>query len=415
MACSGGLDSVVLTHLCYESQMNFALAHCNFGLRGADSNADELFVLKLGKELERQVFVTHFDTLGYMNQHKVSVQMAARDLRYAWFNTILQENNLSTLVTAHHADDDLETFLINLSRGTGINGLSGIPAKTATLRRPLLAFSREQLLAYANLNHLQWREDKSNKDPKYLRNKIRSEIIPTLKELHPTFLENFKNTQSFLNETAQIANQNLQETKERLFISENDLVKISVTKLKKLKPLSTYLYGIFHEFGFTEWDNVADLLTAMSGKYIISDTHKLLKDREFLLLSERRIDVSRNEVFTIQKEQQTTELPLKMKFCIVDRRDNNTDDIIYVAENALKYPLVIRKWNKGDYFYPLGFHGKKKLSKFFKDEKIDVLSKQKQWLLCSGNEIVWVIGSRADDRFKVKENTKEVLRIEVIL
>ncbi|MGB3150330.1 MAG: tRNA lysidine(34) synthetase TilS, partial [Maribacter sp.] len=178
---------------------------------------------------------------------------------------------------------------------------------------------------------------------------------------------------------------------------------------------STYLYGIFHEFGFTEWDNVADLLTAMSGKYIISDTHKLLKDREFLLLSERRIDVSRNEVFTIQKEQQTTELPLKMKFCIVDRRDNNTDDIIYVAENALKYPLVIRKWNKGDYFYPLGFHGKKKLSKFFKDEKIDVLSKQKQWLLCSGNEIVWVIGSRADDRFKVKENTKEVLRIEVIL
>ncbi|MGB3149186.1 MAG: tRNA lysidine(34) synthetase TilS, partial [Maribacter sp.] len=195
LACSGGLDSVVLTHLCYESQMNFALAHCNFGLRGADSNADELFVLKLGKELERQVFVTHFDTLGYMNQHKVSVQMAARDLRYAWFNTILQENNLSTLVTAHHADDDLETFLINLSRGTGINGLSGIPAKTATLRRPLLAFSREQLLAYANLNHLQWREDKSNKDPKYLRNKIRSEIIPTLKELHPTFLENFKNTQ----------------------------------------------------------------------------------------------------------------------------------------------------------------------------------------------------------------------------
>lgn len=414
LTCSGGLDSTVLTYLCHESNMDFALAHCNFGLRGGESNEDEQFVRELANDLEKPVFVTHFDTLGYVNQNKVSVQMAARELRYTWFRKIQQENDISILVTAHHADDDLETFLINLSRGTGIDGLSGIPSKTDSICRPLLQFSRQQLLDYAENKGIKWREDKSNRDTKYLRNKIRLEIIPTFKELHPTFLENFKKTQSYLSGTSKIADHQINVTKERLFIVENDIAKISIKELKRLDPLPTYLYGIFNDFGFTDWTNVNDLLEAMSGKYILSETHKLLRDRDFLLLQELK-DGDLSKSFPVLEEQALIKEPLDMKFLNVENRQNNSDTIIYVAKNALEYPLVIRKWNKGDYFYPLGFHGKKKLSKFFKDEKVDVFSKQEQWLLCSDNKIVWVIGRRADERFKVKEDTKEVLRIEVTL
>lgn len=414
LACSGGLDSVALTHLCHKSQMNFALAHCNFGLRGDDSEGDEQFVGSLAQKLGKEFFVTHFDTLGYVNQHKVSVQMAARKLRYHWFNKILEENNLVSLVTAHHADDDLETFLINLSRGTGIDGLTGIPAKTTLLSRPLLKFSREDLLTYAQNNQLEWREDKSNADAKYLRNKIRLEIIPTLKELHSNFLENFMNTQSFLNGTAQIAQHHLQELKKRLFVEEKKVIKISIQQLRELSPQSSYLYGIFNEYGFNESNAIIDLLDAISGKYLVSKTHKLLKDRDFLLLTEIRLNDASQEIYNISQEQKVIQEPLEMKFSIVPKRDNNTDTIIYVDKNALKYPLTIRKWNKGDYFYPFGFHGKKKLAKFFKDEKIDVFSKKEQWLLCSDAEIVWIVGRRADDRFKVQDSTKEVLRIEIV-
>ena len=414
LACSGGLDSVVLTHLCFESEMDFAVAHCNFRLRGEESNRDEKFVSELAKKMGRTFFVTHFDTVGYVNQHKVSVQMAARTLRYSWFDTILEENNISKLVTAHHGDDDLETFLINLSRGTGIDGLTGIPRKTDKVYRPLLFFSRKQLSDYARSKNLKWREDKSNTDTKYLRNKIRQEIIPTLKELHPTFLENFQNTQFFLNQTAQLAHQQIQKTKETLFVKEGNLIKISVKELKKLKPLTAYLYGLFNEFGFTEWNNVLDMLEGMSGKQILSNTHVLLKNREFLILSERKKADLNTKGILIEKGQKTIETPLQMKFSGVESRGNNTQTIIYVAKNALKYPLMIRKWKKGDYFYPLGLEGKKKLSKFFKDEKVDVISKQEQWLLCSEDEVVWVIGRRADERFKVQNDTREVLKIEVI-
>ena len=415
LACSGGLDSVVLTHLCHKTQLNFSLAHCNFGLRGEESNGDEKFVSELAERMEKPLFLTHLDTIGYVNQHKVSVQMAARELRYAWFKKILKENDIPLLVTAHHADDDLETFLINLSRGTGIHGLVGIPRRTDILCRPLLQFSRDQISEYAKNNNLEWREDKSNSDTKYLRNKIRLEIIPELKELHPTFLENFRKTQSFLTQTSKIADQRLQEIKSKLFVHEDNVTKIAIEKLKEFEPLSAYLYGLFNEYGFTEWDNVAELLDAMSGKYVLSDTHKLLKDRSFLLLSERQLGDLKQQRFLIKKEQGTIAEPVTMKFSTVDNWDNNTDAIIYVAKNALKYPLVIRKWNNGDYFYPLGLEGKKKLAKFFKDEKIDVFSKEAQWLLCSGDDIVWVIGRRADERFKVKKNTNEILRIEATL
>lgn len=415
VACSGGLDSVVLTQLCHTIGVDIAIAHCNFKLRRVESDLDEAFVRQLAKKLGVAYFVTHFDTVGYVKEQKVSVQMAARELRYTWFDGLLKTNGFTKVLTAHHLDDNLETFLINLSRGTGIGGLTGIPEHTETLARPLLKYSRADLLAYANSNGFEWREDASNTDSKYLRNKIRLELVPVLKELHPNFLENFKNSTTYLGQSAGIAKNHVAQLQQVLFIQENGVVKIPISKLKELNPIEGYLYGLFQEYGFTEWGNLEALLDAMSGKCIESKSHRLLKDREFLWLSP--LEISTDEVikYAVSVEDKKINLPITLEFLDVVVRNENTSAIIYVDKNALKYPLRVRKWEKGDYFYPLGLQGKKKLAKFFKDEKVPVTLKDRQWLLCSGENIVWVIGKRADERFKVKPDTKAILRIEVKL
>lgn len=415
VACSGGLDSVVLTHLCHAAGLDISLAHCNFRLRGTESDGDEVFVTELGQKLRVAVFVTRFDTLGYVNQYGVSVQMAARELRYTWFNTLLETNGFDKVLTAHHLDDALETFLINLSRGTGIDGLTGIPAQTETIARPILKFSREQLSDYATENKLTWREDGSNTNIKYLRNKIRAGVIPLLKDLNPNFLDNFKVTTEYLSQSSAIAKDQIAQKRAALFAPENGYLKIAIEKLRQLKPLEGYLYGLFEAYGFTEWKNLRDLLDAMSGKYIESKTHRLLKDREYLWLSSLELERKDTYNYFITEEVKMMDEPIPLTFLDVVERNENTSTIIYVDKNALKYPLQVRKWKKGDYFYPLGLKGKKKLAKYFKDEKVPVALKDKQWLLCSGDDIVWIIGKRADERFKVRADTTTILRIEVQL
>ena len=413
IACSGGLDSMVLTELCQEAGLQFSMAHCNFRLRGQESQADEDFLKEHARKLNRTIYVTHFDTLGYVNQNKVSVQMAARELRYTWFEQLLAQHEIAYLLTAHHANDNVETFLINLSRGTGIDGLTGIPAKTDILRRPLLPFTRQQLASYAEKQKLNWREDASNTDTKYLRNKIRLDIIPKLNELHPTFLDNFKNTLHYLNQTEEIASAYLRKLKEELFIEIESKFEISISKLKELNPLSTYLYGLFNEYGFKELENLEALLDGMSGKQLVSNTHILVKNRDVLLLSSIDIEGEKEQEFSINEDVVMLNHPLSLKFSIVPERYDNIEKEIFVQKNTLKYPLVIRKWKKGDYFYPIGLNHKKKLAKFFKDEKVDILSKEKIWLLCSNEQIVWVIGMRADHRFRVEDSNQDILKIEM--
>ena len=408
LACSGGLDSVVLTHLCQKAKLDFSLAHCNFNLRGSESDGDEVSVKRLARDLMLKLFVTHFDTNGYVIKNKVSVEMAARELRYAWFAEIMNENDFKTLVTAHHADDDLETFIINLSRGTGIEGLKGIPAKNSGIARPLLPFSRAQILSYAKEEKLHWREDSSNQETVHLRNKIRHEVVPKLKELHPTFLENFKMTQSYLADTTLMLLDYVAFLKSSLFLAEKDIIRIDITELLKLHPIKHYLYELFHDYGFRAWDDVENLLTGISGKEVRSKTHRLVKDRDHLLLEE--LHAKENASFLIEEGDSSVEDPIKLHIVEVDSIRETGDNILYLDKSALKYPMVVRKWKKGDYFYPFGMTGKKKLSKYFKDEKIDIISKEKQWLLCSEDAIVWVIGRRADNRFKVKEDTAQIAR-----
>ncbi len=413
LACSGGIDSMVLTDLCSRCGMDFALAHCNFQLRGADSVGDEKFVKDKARELYTRIFSINFDTIGYAKEHKVSIQMAARELRYPWFAEIMQKNGIRKLVTAHHADDNLETFLINLSRGTGIEGLRGIPEKTDSIARPLLPFSREQIEAYAQYENIEWREDSSNADTKYLRNNIRHQILPLLKGLNPNFSVNFLDTQNYLSQTATIADYHISQLRAAIFVKKGKIVKIPIAALVDLKPLRGYLYGFFNEFGFTEWNDVENLLTAMSGKEVRSKTHRLVKDRNFLLLTE--ITSNENHTYPIQEHRTEIEKPVQMSMTKVDALAETGSHILYVPKKALKYPLTLRKWEKGDYFCPFGMKGTKKLSKFFKDEKIDVIAKENQWLLCSDGAIVWVVGRRADGRFKVSENTEDIIKFELKL
>jgi len=409
IACSGGLDSVVLTHLLSKLDYSFELAHCNFNLRGKESKEDEQFVAQFAKSIGVKLHTVHFNTKKEINERGGSTQMVARDLRYEWFKELLATKTCEYVLTAHHADDSLETFIINLTRGTGLDGLTGIPQINEKTVRPLLAFSRGNILAYAKANMLTWREDSSNADTKYLRNEIRKEIIPKLKKLNQNVLSNFLNTQNNLKTSALILENTKKELQTKLFFKNGSNIKVSVKELLKLRPLEPYLYLLFKEYGFTAWNDVLGLLEANTGKEVRSRTHRLIKNREHLLLSPilDKID----DEFYIFKDSGPIENPLQLSIKKVLEISETNKNIVYMDMEKLNYPLMLRKWRKGDYFYPLGMAGKKKLSKYFKDEKVDIIAKEEQWLLCSNEQIAWVIGRRADERFKVTPDTKKIVKI----
>lgn len=409
VACSGGLDSVVLTHLCSQIGLDVTLAHCNFRLRGAESDGDAEFVVQLGAQLGVEVLQKGFDTKAFASTHRGSVQMAARELRYQWFSELIRDKEFDFVLTAHHADDALETFLINLSRGTGMEGLTGIPEVNNEVVRPLLVFSREQIATYAEKQSISWREDSSNADNKYLRNRIRNQIVPHLKALHPTFLQNFKQTQEYLQQSQALIQNHLNEIREGWHVADDGITQIKISDLEKLSPLPAYLYGLFECYGFTDFDALKALLKASSGKQVVSKTHTLLKDRAYLLLSKIKNRVE--ETFLVFEQGDKNDLPINLRLEIVGELEKFDDNTVYLDKEKLNFPLVLRKWEKGDYFYPFGMKGKKKLSKFFKDEKMDLISKENQWLLCSDEQIVWVLGRRADERFKVEESTRQIVKI----
>ncbi|WP_397362587.1 tRNA lysidine(34) synthetase TilS [Olleya sp. R77988] len=414
IAISGGLDSVVLAYLCQSLELDVSLAHCNFNLRGDESDTDEDFVLNLAQDLDLEIFVQHFNTENYAKTNKLSIQMAARELRYNWFQGLVKQFDFNYILTAHHADDNLETFLINLTRGTGLEGLKGIPEINKNIVRPLLKFTRNQIKNYAKNNQINWREDSSNASTKYMRNKLRHDVIPVLKDLNPEVIANFQNTLCNLNDTADIVEESVQAVLKRTIVTiDQTQISYKVSGFKKLNNPKAYLYEIFKDYGFTQWDDIINLLEAQSGKQVFSSTHNLLKDRDCLILSEIVSDETKFET-SINLEDNNIETPLGVLAFEVVNQINKTDgSAIYVDKKTLKYPLNVRHWQKGDYFYPLGMKGKKKLSKFFKDEKLSLLAKEKVLLLCNENEIVWVINYRADNRFRVTNQTKSILKIKL--
>ncbi|MGV6829461.1 MAG: tRNA lysidine(34) synthetase TilS [Flavobacteriales bacterium] len=411
VACSGGVDSVVLTHLLSKLNYTISLAHCNFSLRGEESDQDEAFVKKLSKQLNILFFTKTFDTKKYALEHKISTQMAARDLRYNWFNTLLEENKYDYLLTAHHLDDDVETFFINLIRGTGLRGLTGIPEINQKTIRPFLSFSRKEILEYAEENKITWREDSSNKTTAYLRNALRLKVIPTLNDLIPNFSQNFKKSQSNLQESQTLIDDYLILIKQLIVKQIDDEVQINIKKLQDLPSAKALLYELLSPYGFTSWQTIFDLLEAQTGKQIFSKTHRIIKNRDVLLLSRIKNKPLQAKVFEILEHTKKIVNPIFLNFEQVTKISNNKKNSAFVDIEKLNFPLQIRKWQQGDVFYPLGMKGKKKISKFFKDEKLSLVEKEKVWLLTSNNKIVWVVGKRLDERFKVTPQTKKILKI----
>ncbi|WP_299260936.1 tRNA lysidine(34) synthetase TilS [uncultured Aquimarina sp.] len=414
IACSGGLDSIVLTHMCHLLGLDFGIAHCNFKLRGTESEGDEEFVSELANKMTVPFFITNFATEEYAKSNKLSIQMAARELRYNWFRELVLEYQYDYVLTAHHKDDNLETFLINLSRGTGIDGLTGIPEINDIYVRPLLPFSRNQILEFAEKNTINWREDSSNRSTKYIRNKLRHDVIPELLALNPQFLQNFETTLTHLKQTSTFVKNQVDKVRNDVFeYSELDTIKIPIHKLQQYDEPKTYLYFLLKEYGFTAWDDIVQMLTAQSGKQVFSLTHRLVKNRGYLLLCPIVEEVS-DRVYKIPEEENMIIIPSGMIALKEASELSNTDlKTIYVDKEKLKYPLIVRKWREGDYFYPLGMKGKKKLSKYFKDEKLSLLAKERVWLLCSEDDIVWIINYRADNRFKISPKTKQLLKVTI--
>ena len=413
IACSGGLDSVVLSRLFKELNYDISLAHCNFSLRGKESDEDENFVILLADKLSIPIFNKKFNTKAYKIKHKLSTQVAARQLRYQWFAEVCAEHSFDYLATAHHLDDDLETFLINLSRGTGLKGLIGIPLINDKIIRPFLNFPRADILQYAKENNCPWREDSSNQTSDYLRNKLRIEVIPRLKEVDHNLLNGFHQTQKYLNDSMALVNDYMTLIKNLVVSETEDGFEIDVLKLQDLPNTNALLYELLAPFGFTAWDDLSDLLTAQSGKQIFSESHRILKNRKSLLLVENNF-VHNEATFTIKESDTGIDTPINLKIEHVDKILGYTPRIVYLDFQKLSFPLQLRKWREGDSFYPYGMKGKKKLSKFFKDEKLSLIAKEKTWVLSSGNRIVWIVGIRSDDRFKVENQTKKILKITVL-
>jgi tRNA(Ile)-lysidine synthase len=384
IAISGGVDSVVLTHLLHELNFDISLAHCNFQLREKESDLDEEFIGLLAQKTSNQIFTIKFDTEEFASKNKLSTQIAARELRYNWFQEVIKKHNFDYVLTAHHADDNLETFLINLTRGSGLDGFTGIPKINGNIVRPLLTFSREEILAYAKINTINWREDASNATTKYIRNKIRHKVIPVLKEINPNLLETFAKTLENLQESKQIIEDKIANISSEVIKSKNNILKINIDKINQLSNPKAYLYQLLKDYNFTEWNDVYNLLSAQSGKHVFSKTHRLLKDREYLLLSENLIsNAIEQEKFLIDENQSKILHPIHLNFEVVQQKSTENKRTIYVDKDLLKYPLIVRKWENGDYLYPLGMQGKKKLSKYFKDEKFSLLDKENTWLLCN--------------------------------
>lgn len=412
LAISGGIDSMVLLHLFRQLNYDFAVAHCNFQLRNEESDADETFVISECQQFQIPFYLKKFDTKSYSELHKFSIQLTARKLRYDWFYELLEKEKYDYILTAHHLDDCVETFFINISRGTGLEGLTGIPAQNDKIIRPLLPFSRAEIEKFANENKILWREDSSNLSDKYLRNKIRHHIVPLFKEMNPSFLHSFQNTLKNLQQAETLVNDASNLMYEKVVVENQNTIEINIPKLLESSNYKAYLYQWFNGFGFSAWNDIYSLVYAQAGKQVFSETHILLKDRDKLLLSKRNF-VTDFEIYQVESIESKVNFPLNLTFCKVDYISETNPNCIFVDEEKIIFPLTIRKWQNGDYFYPEGMNGKKKLSKYYKDEKYSIFDKENQWLLCSENQIIWIIGKRADNRFITQKTTQKSIKIEL--
>jgi tRNA(Ile)-lysidine synthase len=418
LGISGGIDSMVMLELFSSTTYNIAVAHCNFSLRGEESDADQMFVEEACRFKNIIIHTKSFATGEYALERGISIQMAARDLRYSWFEELRNDFNYDYIVIAHNKNDLAETFLINISRGTGIKGLTGIKPKSGKIVRPLLFAQRAQITEYANRNSILYREDASNLDTKYKRNRIRHRIIPEFLQFRPTFINSISETAERLKEAEMIFSQAIKYHFDKIYAENDRGGSLDISQLLDLKPLNTYLFEFLRKWQFPK-EMIPDIITSLrssSGKQFYSPTHRLVKDRDKLLISPLKEEgITR---FYIEEGMTELEIPLKLK---ISFHTNNpgfhipgSASIACIDLHMLHFPLILRKWEKGDYFQPLGMSGLKKVSDYFIDNKFSLVDKDNAWIIASGSKIVWIAGHRLDDRFKINERTSEILMIKLL-
>ncbi len=435
LAVSGGVDSVVLTDLCHKAGYKFSIAHCNFQLRGEESETDEVFVRSLGEKYQLEIKVQRFDTEQYAAANKLSIQEAARVLRYDWFEELVNQELLSRqteasdglkithhspliihILTAHHADDNNETLLMNFFRGTGLHGLTGIPVSYGQIKRPLLSFTKQELLAYAEEYQLKYREDSSNRSSKYTRNFFRNEIIPAISKVYPQVKENLGDNINRFKEIEKLYNLSTQLLIKKLCRVKGNEIHIPVKQLMQYRNRAL-IYEIIHPFGFSEKqvDELQKLAASESGRFIDSPVlhFRIVKNRHWFIIT----PVQSTASATIVIEEKDATVLFEAGSLSIKRSDaaktelSTSNDTAMLDADKIIFPLLLRKWKTGDYFYPLGMKKKKKLARFFIDQKLSKTDKEKVWVIESNKKIFWVAGHRIDDRFKISPSTKKVLKI----
>jgi tRNA(Ile)-lysidine synthase len=417
LTVSGGIDSVVLTELAKQADLNFSIAHCNFSLRGEESKRDEDFVQQLAENYKVPFHLKKFDTNSFALDNKISLQEAARILRYAWFEELRKEYNFSYIIIAHHADDNIETVLMNFFRGTGLKGLTGMASfyESQKILRPLLSVRRNTIEEFAREHNLKWVEDSSNAEVKYTRNYFRNELIPDLKRIYPQVEENILDTIERLKATSILHDNLVEQLKNKLNKGTPEEPRFSVKELMKYKHTSL-LYEILKDYDFSEKQvpELVKLAESETGKFLMNSEWVLLKDRAWFIFSPKQPQAN---TIVIQKEDKTIAFAggiLKLEWSKKEKTPISTSPgNAQLDAKEIEFPLVLRPWREGDYFYPLGMKKKKKLARFFIDQKLSKIQKEKVWVLESHKKIIWIVGYRIDDRFKITEKTYQVLQLSI--
>lgn len=415
LAVSGGSDSMVLSDLFYRTGFSFGIAHCNFKLREKDAERDEAFTEKYASEIQVPFHVIRFDTKAYAAERGLSIEEAARELRYNWFEEIRKQYGYTFVATAHHQNDNVETLLLNFFKGTGIRGLHGIPPKNGRVIRPMLFMSKEEVKSYIHAHHITYVEDVTNASTVYTRNYLRHHIIPELEKRFPDLINQMNGNIQRFSEAEELYRQAVEAHRKKLIERNGTELFIPILKLKKSRPLNTVAYEIFKDYNFSykQSQQILALMDKEPGRMVYSATHQLLRDRKWFILS----PVSSGKKTQVMIEENNRSITVENIRLTLTKVGAHgfviTPDASVAALDADKitFPLQLRKWKPGDYFYPLGMRKKKKLSRFFIDLKLSLFEKEKIWVLLSGPRILWVVGLRIDDRFKVTKKTQRILKI----
>ncbi len=408
---------MVLAHLFLHTGVPFSVAHCNFKLRGAESDGDELLVMTWCETNNITFHATHFDTKGIAKEWKKGTQETARDLRYVWFKNLCEEYSYSKIATAHHGNDNVETMLINLFKGTGIAGMHGILPDNGIIIRPLLFAQKEEIMTFVAQNNIQYREDASNASNDYLRNAVRHKLIPAINELFPDSVTRVNESITRFAEVEQIYKKGIEKERKRLLEKRGQDFYIPVLKLKNTTPLNTVVYELISAFGFTalQVGQVVDLINAESGRYVTSASHRIIKNRDFLIIT--TIPAETTDIILVEQFPCVVETDKKrFSFSLVDKPseiDKNAT-VAYIDAKLIELPILLRKWKTGDYFYPIGMNmKKKKVSRVLINEKVPLHEKEHIFVLENQKKIMWLAGFRLDERFKIKETTEKVLRVKM--